>query len=178
MVIGWQPWFIRPYATGMTDFLLLYCCNYIGNQFIIAIRHLRGLWYIANILCWESVTRGRTMKVYFVRTFDELRSVGALSGLWLQLQVLCTYRYSHRHHNTFKQTSVSLLLHSPPNQQSRHHTIHIFSTCIVQKYKQTNRCVIDIKSTVQVDDLQKLGEVQIGQIESGHVKSRWFWVCT
>jgi hypothetical protein len=26
-----------------------YCLNYIDNQFIIAIRHLRGLWYNANI---------------------------------------------------------------------------------------------------------------------------------
>ena len=26
-----------------------YCSNYIGNQFKIAIKHLGGLWYMANI---------------------------------------------------------------------------------------------------------------------------------
>ena len=29
--------------------IYFYCSNYIGNQFMIAIRHLGGLWYMANI---------------------------------------------------------------------------------------------------------------------------------
>ena len=29
--------------------LLVYSCNYVGNQFIIAIRHLWSLWYMANM---------------------------------------------------------------------------------------------------------------------------------
>ena len=35
-----------PWVWQNIDF---YCSNYVGNQFIITIRHLRGLWYIANI---------------------------------------------------------------------------------------------------------------------------------
>ena len=39
----------------MTDFYFF--TNYVGNQFIIAIRHLRGLWYMANIPWLRAVSR-------------------------------------------------------------------------------------------------------------------------
>ena len=32
-------WYIRPYTMGMIN-IYIYCSNYIGNQFKIAIRHL------------------------------------------------------------------------------------------------------------------------------------------
>jgi hypothetical protein len=37
--------------------LYFYCSNYIGNQFIIAIRCLGGLWYMANVPRLRSVSR-------------------------------------------------------------------------------------------------------------------------
>ncbi|CDQ95640.1 unnamed protein product, partial [Oncorhynchus mykiss] len=40
----------------------VYCCNYVENQFIIAIRHLRGLWYMANIPQLRDVSRHSTLR--------------------------------------------------------------------------------------------------------------------
>ena len=37
--------------------MYFYCSNYVGNQFIIAIRHLRVLWYMANIPRLRAVSR-------------------------------------------------------------------------------------------------------------------------
>ncbi|XP_071017498.1 neurofascin-like isoform X4 [Oncorhynchus clarkii lewisi] len=58
---------------GMTK-NYFYCSNYVGNQFIIAITHLGGLWYMANIprlmavsrhsalcICWPYTTPPRTL---------------------------------------------------------------------------------------------------------------------
>uniref|UniRef100_A0A8C7D7R5 Neurofascin homolog (chicken) a n=1 Tax=Oncorhynchus kisutch TaxID=8019 RepID=A0A8C7D7R5_ONCKI len=60
-------------TTGMTK-NYFYCSNYVGNQFIIAITHLGGLWYMANIprlmavsrhsalcICWPYTTPPRTI---------------------------------------------------------------------------------------------------------------------
>ena len=48
MLIGWQPWYIRRIPRVWQN-MYFYCSNYFGNRFIIAISHLWGLWYIANI---------------------------------------------------------------------------------------------------------------------------------
>ena len=61
MLIGWQPWYIRPYATSMTKHLF-YCCNYVGNQFIRAIRPLGCLWYAANIPQLRAVSRHSALR--------------------------------------------------------------------------------------------------------------------
>ena len=38
-----------------------YSSNYVGNQFIITIMHLRCLWYMANILRLRAVSRHSTL---------------------------------------------------------------------------------------------------------------------
>ena len=39
------------------------CSNYVGNQFITAIRNLWGLWYIANIPGLRAVSRHSALHV-------------------------------------------------------------------------------------------------------------------
>ena len=41
----------------------VYCSNYVGNQFIIAIRHLGGLGYMANIPLLRAVSRHSTLAI-------------------------------------------------------------------------------------------------------------------
>ena len=55
MLIGWLPWYIR--AKREWQNIYFYCSIYIGNQFIIAIWHLGGLWYMANIPRLRAVSR-------------------------------------------------------------------------------------------------------------------------
>lgn len=43
-------------------FIYFYCSYYAGNQFIVAIRHLGGLWYMANILRLMAVSRHSAMR--------------------------------------------------------------------------------------------------------------------
>ena len=67
-IINWvaralnADWLTNPYTTGMTK-IYFYCSNYVGNQFIIAIRHLWGLWYIANIPWLSVVSRHSAMRL-------------------------------------------------------------------------------------------------------------------
>ena len=53
MLIGWQQWCIPRVWQNM----YFYCSNYVGNQFIIAIRHRRGLWDMANTPWLRAVSR-------------------------------------------------------------------------------------------------------------------------
>ena len=41
---------------------IFYCSNYICNQFIIAISHLRGLWYMVNIPRLRAVSRHSALR--------------------------------------------------------------------------------------------------------------------
>jgi hypothetical protein len=41
--------------------LLVYCSIYVGYQFIIVIRHLRGLWYMVNVSQLRAVPCLRTV---------------------------------------------------------------------------------------------------------------------
>jgi hypothetical protein len=53
-----QPWYIRPYTTGMTKYQLIIIKHIIfGNQFIVAIRHLVFFKFMANILQLSDVSR-------------------------------------------------------------------------------------------------------------------------
>ena len=44
-----------------------YCSNYVGNQFIVAIRHPRGLWYMTNIPQLRAVSRHSALR----RAYEE-----------------------------------------------------------------------------------------------------------
>ena len=49
---------------GYDKIFIFYCSNYVGNQFIIAIRHLGGLWYMANkplLMAVMAVSRNSAM---------------------------------------------------------------------------------------------------------------------
>ena len=56
MLIGWQLWC----ATGVTKHL--FYSNYLGNKFIIAIRHLGDLWYMTNIPRLRAVSRPSALR--------------------------------------------------------------------------------------------------------------------
>ena len=47
-LIGWRPWYQTVYH-GYDKNIYFDCSNYVGNQFIIEIRNLRSLWYMADI---------------------------------------------------------------------------------------------------------------------------------
>ena len=38
-------------------YIIIYCSIYVGNQFLIAVRHLGGLWYMANKPRLRAVSR-------------------------------------------------------------------------------------------------------------------------
>jgi hypothetical protein len=53
-------WLTVVYAMGVTTHF--YCSNYISNNFIIEIRHLGGLWYMANIPQLRALSRHSALR--------------------------------------------------------------------------------------------------------------------
>ena len=62
LFINWVVRALNADCLTAVVYQTVYCCNYVENQFIIAIRHLRGLWYMANIPQLRDVSRHSTLR--------------------------------------------------------------------------------------------------------------------
>ncbi|CDQ68847.1 unnamed protein product [Oncorhynchus mykiss] len=56
----------KPYTTGMTK--VIFIANFVGNQVIIATRHLRGLWYMVNIPRQRAVSRHSALDLMLLKS--------------------------------------------------------------------------------------------------------------
>jgi hypothetical protein len=61
-VVHWLTAVVSDSIPRVWQNMYFYCSNYVGNQFIIAIRHLRGLWYIANVPQLRAVSRHSALR--------------------------------------------------------------------------------------------------------------------